>query len=112
MVDKKVRVSSSFEKSLCLTHKLRLLTNYVDSFFVLFYMEKYFCIAGPENSIIEDLKKNINYYRKEHGKKEFDINYSYNPNLSNIDSCDNELIKLVDENQIIYSVEAKEGYSI
>ena len=70
-------------------------------------------VRKTEDIYYEDLKKDINYDRKEHGKKEFDFDDkdddNDNPNSSNTDSCDDELIKSSDENQIIDSVEDKQG---
>jgi transposase len=67
-------------------------------------------IKATENLYYEDLKKDINKDRAEHNKKEIKFNSDDNdkPNSGNTASCDDELIKEKDEDELI-DVEDENG---
>ena len=67
-------------------------------------------IKATENLYYEDLKKDINKDRAEHDKKEikFDSDDNDKPNGGNTASCDDELIKEKDEDELI-DVEDENG---
>lgn len=67
-----------------------------------------------ENIYYEDLKKDINKDRTEHGKKEFDFDDDDDdtPNSSNTLECDDKLIKESAEDELIDSVEDEYGNTV